>query len=74
MGLFGTSNYEEIIGLKKRIEELNDSVKMKSQLLEVNDKEIAESKQKLEKKNKSLRKLPKSWKRLKAKWLISNNP
>lgn len=56
MGLFGTSNYEEIIGLKKRIEELNDSVKMKSQLLEVNDKEIAESKQKLEKKNKSLRK------------------
>lgn len=36
MGLFGTSNYEEIIGLKKRIEELNDSVKMKSQLLEVN--------------------------------------
>ena len=74
MGLFGTNNYEEIIGLKKRIEELNNSVKMKSQLLEVNDKEIAESKQKLEKKNKSLRKQPKSWKRLKAKWLISNNP
>ena len=54
MGLFGTSNYEEIIGLKKRIEELNDSVKMKSQLLEVNDKEIAESKQKLEKKEQEL--------------------
>ena len=54
MGLFGTSNYEEIIGLKKRIEELNDSVNMKSQLLEVNDKEIAESKQKLEKKEQEL--------------------